>query len=432
MREFYWSGAQARRHGLGARVLALAVLAGAGAAPAQEALRNERAAMAPMPVARDLAMDSRPCTWKAGDFRLLVGTQAGLDWNDNVGVSGGGAGGSKSDFIFRPMLNLAASYPLTQRNLLNVSLGLGYDKYFRNSQLDRVRVTTGSGLSFDMAAGDFRFNFHDRVGYAQDSALEPAVANTTRYGNLDNSAGVQGVWDLADLTLSLGYDHRNVFSGASEFSSMDSASENLTARAGLKLRPELTAGVVASGSSTAYVERKLNNSKSYSVGGYAIWQPGKAVTIQPGAGYTYYLFDGGGPGLDTPGQGSWYCDLVASHQITEALSYSIRGGRELRSGVQSDLIDDWHVGPGLVWRLTETLSATLDCSYQHGAQKGAVLSGTVNETYDWFNAGLGLSCSITRRLSASVNYRWTTRSSSAADRAYDQNMAGILFNYTFQ
>ena len=416
------------------RWLAVSLVAAGGVATAQEALRNARQ-MEPVSVARAPSPESQGYTVKAGDFRMLASTSLGLDWNDNISISSGNSsavGGAKDDFILRPTLDLNGSYPLTQKNLLSLQLGLGYDKYFNHSELDRWRLTSGSGLSFDMLAGDFRFNFHDRVSYSQNSALEPAVANTAAYGSLNNTAGLLTVWDLADVVASLGYDHQNVFSSSSGFSSQDRAVEMLVGRVGLKVQPTLTTGVETSGSSTAYDQRTLNDSLGYSAGVYADWQPGRAFHVQPRAGYSWNSFSQTSERLQATDQGAMYFDLTAAHQFTDAMSYSLSVGRETRAGVQSDLIEDWYVRPTFNWHVTRNLSASANLSYEHGSQGGGALPGSVPENYDYWGGGLSLSRPLTKRLTASLNYRITTRSSTAGGRDYTQNVVGLLFNYSFQ
>ena len=57
--------------------------------PAQDALRNVPAAQAPPQEPGNLSgLEAEPYTVKAGDFRLLVAPSLGLDWNDNVNLSG--------------------------------------------------------------------------------------------------------------------------------------------------------------------------------------------------------------------------------------------------------------------------------------------------------------------------------------------------------
>src|ERR1039458_4278145 len=215
------------------------MLLAATLAPAQDALRNSLAGDAAAAAQRQ-QMASQLYTVKAADFRLLVVPSLEMDYNDNVTLSKAGA---QSDFILKPLVQFTGSYPVTQQNLLSFSAGVGYDEYLEHSQYSAFRVNSDSQLSFDMRIKDFLINFHDRFSYSQDPSAEASLAGTALYGGLMNTAGLATTWDLEDVVLTLGYDHQNFLSSSGQFSYLDRSSELPLARAGFKLRPDLTVGV---------------------------------------------------------------------------------------------------------------------------------------------------------------------------------------------
>src|SRR5439155_7165183 len=131
--------------------LAASMLLVAGPASAQEAWRNSLEGDAAA-AARQRQPESRPYTIKSGDFRLLVVPSLGGDWNDNIFTA---KDNPQDDFILRPLVQLNATYPLTARNLLNLNVGFGYDKYFNHDELSTWRLESGSELSFDIYVKDF-------------------------------------------------------------------------------------------------------------------------------------------------------------------------------------------------------------------------------------------------------------------------------------
>jgi hypothetical protein len=376
--------------------------------------------------ARRAQSESQPYTVKSGDFRLLVSPSLGLEYNDNVTVSDGH---QQEDFILQPLLNLTATYPITRANLLRLNLGIGYDYYFEHSKYSALRLNSGSELSFDVYVRDLWINVHDRFSYVQDPGSEAGVVGSAQYGGLDNRAGLTTTWDLQDVVLTLGYDHQNYISSASEFEYMDRASELLFGRAGFQVNPRLIAGLEATGSFTAYDQPVLNDNTAYSIGAYADWQPGSYFHLQPRAGYTAYMFDQTSHIMKAVDQDAWYADLTLTHTVSQAISYSISAGHELRLGIQADSIEDTYVRPSVTWNFIKNFAFTTSGSYEHGTQ-GA---GTRNfqETYDWFNAGLSLNHSITRKLSGSLSYRYTYRSSDSASRDYTQNLVALRLTYAF-
>ncbi len=140
-------------------------------APAQEALQNSIAEEASA-AARSSTPEGQPYTFKSGDFRLVVAPSLSASWNDNVNLSDSNR---EDDFIIQPTVGLNATYPLSDRNLLNLSLSAGYTFYCNHRDLDSLYLASGSQLSLDVFVKDFQFNFHDSFSYTQNSSTQPAV-----------------------------------------------------------------------------------------------------------------------------------------------------------------------------------------------------------------------------------------------------------------
>jgi hypothetical protein len=427
------------------RLVAASMLLAAGLASAQDSLRNSLAGDAAA-AAQRRQMASQFYTVKAGDFRLLVVPSVEMDYNDNVTLSKTDA---QSDFILEPLLQLTGSYPVTQRNLLSLSVGVGYWDYLQHSTNNGLRLTSDSQLSFDMYIKDFRINFHDRFSLTEDSSTEAAVAGTGLYGTFNNTAGFTTTWDLEDVVLTLGYDHHNSLSSSGQFNYLDRSSELPMARAGFKFNPQLTVGVEGTASFTTYDHAVLNDNQSYSAGLYADWNPGTYFHIQPRAGYTIYQFQHtsqsaqifdltpsgtpitapAGESIQTSDLNSWYADLTVSHEASEAVSYSFSAGHEIRLGIESDVIEDWYIRPNIKWTIIKDLRLNTSLLYEHGNQGAGNVSGNLTETYDHYGGGLVISYPLMKMLMVSLNYRLTLRSSDIPDRGYAQNLVGLRFTY---
>lgn len=409
-----------RRLGL-AGVIFLAVMP----SQAQEALRNLLTGDAASE-ARRLQQESQPYNFKSGNFRLLVVPSLSLDWNDNINVS---RTSPEDEFILHSMLQLNSSYPITDRNLLDLNIGFGYDNYFHHPDRSTWRVQSGSELSFDIFLKDIRINLHDRFSHAQDSAQQSAVAGTAEFGTINNTAGLLGTWNLSDITMSLGYDHANVMSSSSGFQSQDHASEMFVGRLGFRVHPQVTAGLEATAAFTAYDKLILNDNSAYSLGVYADWHPGPALNIKPRAGYTIYSFQKTSLTNRTSDLNSWYVDLSATHDLTETLNYSFSLGHEVRLGIQSDANEVWYFRPSLGWRVIKNLNLQTSLFYEHGKQGAGNVVGNLTEMYDWYGGGINLGRPLTKRLHLGLNYRLTLRSSNDAARGYSQNLVSLLLTY---
>ena len=131
-------------------------------------------------------------------------------------------------------------------------------------------------------------------------------------------------------------------------------------------------------------------------------------------------------------QDAWYAGLTLDHAITEAVSYSLSAGHELRLGIQADSIEDWYLRPAVNWHIIKDLNLATSFSYEHGTQGQGYQAGFSSETYDWFGLGFTMSHPIFKKLSGSLSYRLTLRSSDAASREYTQNLVGLQLQYLLQ
>ena len=408
-------------------VVAFTVLGFSGWLSAQELFRSA-VPRAEDWASREVNLENQPYTFKHGDFRLLVTPSLEVDWVDNINLS---HDNPLSDVIVRPLLQLDGSYVLTHRNLLRFNVGIGYDIYLDHSEFDALRLLSGSQVSFDTYIKDFVINVHDRFRYIQDPAEQAAVATTARFGGLYNTAGISATWDQRDLVLGLGYDHDDFVSTTSDFSYLNRASELFSARAGFRVNPAMLTGVEANGSLTAYGEHFLNDNSGYSVGPFVEWRPGQYFRLEAHVGYAAFLFDQTSTTIRAENQDSWYGRLLASHELSEAFSYGLELGHELRLGTEADFIKAWYVRPEFDWRFIKGFRFTGYLSYEHGDQ-GEAGQGSVVEVYDWLGLGFRLSHPITKKLSAAIRYRLTLRSSDHTSREYNQNLVGVILAYQFE
>jgi len=413
------------RHSVPAIGLAIFASLISGRMFGQEALQNL--------VALDTARDTRRemvaspnYNFKSGDFRLLVTPSLGLDWNDNINAS---STDKESDFILKPFVNFDLTYPITQVNLLTLNLGVGYDAYFNHHENSAWRVQSGSALSFDIFIHDFVINLHDRISYSRDSSQEPAVANTSDFGNLENTVGVLTTWNLNKGSVSLGYDHQNVIASESEFDSQNHASEMFVSRGSYLVHPQVQSGAEGTVSFTRYDQPVLNDNTAYSVGPFVTWQPGKALRATARGGYTYYDFQQTSLSIQAANLSTYYLDFTVTHDATEVLSYNFSVGRNVELGVTADLIEKWYVRPNLTWRFFKNLSLTTGLSYEHGDEGVGDISGGQSQTYNWYSGNIGVNWPFMKRLSLGLNYRITYRESNLPDQGYTQNVIGLVLTY---
>jgi hypothetical protein len=420
-------------------LLTISMLLVARLAPAQYALRNSMSGDA-IASSQRLQQLSSDYTYKAGDFRSQVAPSLDVQWIDNVNLT---QTNKESDFIIQPALQLTGKYPLTQRNLLSLSVGIAYAYYLRDSTNSGLRITSSSGLSFDVFIKDVRINFHDYFSLAEDASTEPAAAGTSQYGTFANTAGLNANWDLEDIVLTLGYDHQNSLPVSGQFTYLGSSADLFVARAGLHLRPDLTAGLEASASFTTYDQAVLNNNESYSGGVYADWLPGSTFHLLPRVGYViepfqhtsqsaHVFFFGKAPtatSIETSDLNTWYADLTLSHSISQDIIYGLSAGRETRPGIQSDAIEDSYASAHITWKIIKDVGLNSFFSYQYGNEGVGNVMGNLVETYSYYSAGLSVSYQVMKKIALALSYRVDFRSADVAGQAYTQNQVGLHLSY---
>jgi len=356
-----------------------------------------------------------------------------LEYNDNVTFRDSGA---QSDFLITPQFNAHLFWPLSEKNSLNLDVGFGYVFYLEHSELNRITITPGSELSFDLYAGDFWFNFHDRFSF-QDATQDPTVANLSNNNNYEffqNAAGVTATWDLNKVLVRLGYDHQDNFSLNSVGS--DSSSELLSSSIGYALRPLVQIGVEASGGFSEFTQNSEfgtnhNNNATdathWSVGGFYDSQLSQYMHVRAGAGYVSYLAKTGG--LDDPPFDAFYVQLSLSHRLNQFINYSLSGGRNVTFGFSGGAIDLYFATLQGSWNLIRATSLSGGLTYEHGTELAVGTHET--ETFTRYGANISLGRTLTRKLSASIGYQFFWRESDLANRDYTENIFRLSFAYNF-
>lgn len=410
----------------GSWLTGLALMTAAAAASGQEALKTSLAQES-ISQSRLQDWDNQPSTLSLGDLKLLATASLSLDYNDNIYLSKS----AQSDWVLRPNLNLKGLYPVTENNILELGVGIGYNKYFKHDSQSGMQVDGNSGTSFNFQIKDFEFNLHERFSYSRDAASQSQLANVSGFDNFNNTVGMLTTWNLGDVIPSLGYDHVNSITSGQNLTSRDRTSEMVVGRTGIRIHPELVTGIEASANFTSYDKKVLNDSTSYTIGGYFTWKPSTHFGLTPRAGYSIYSFDQTSRSVRTADIDSWYADLGINHRITETLTYNLNVGRETQVGLQSDVVQDWYVRPSISWSGLYKISTSVIFSYEKATQGVGNRGGNLSEKYDYYTAGVDFGYPITQDMTASINYRITARSSDLASRGYTQNIVGARVSYQF-
>jgi len=417
----------------GGWLLAALLCACAPPARAQEALREslagEKAA-----AARKQALENQTYNLKAGPVKLSFDTSLSVELNDNVNLSDVDPQG---DLILRPQLGTRLFWPLTEKNALNFSIGLGYAAYMRQTVYDRMFITPDSELAFDLFVRDFRFTFFDRFSYSEDPLGNGAISGVGNYGGLNNTVGLNVLWDLNKAVLSAGYGHANFVSATSLYDYLNRASEQLFTRASFLLNSTTAAGVEATGSQTAYDLSFLNDNTGWSAGVFLDWKLSPHLRFAGHVGYVSYDFQTQGIIGSAGNPNTYYFNLALDHTLNRFLSYSLTAGREVQLGTYSDFQEVFSVHLDTSWKIIKDLSLGTGLFYEHGYYPPVVVYLGPNptfffgDTYDRFGAALSLGYRLMKKLDANLGYRLTLKDSAKPNLNYTQNALTLGVTYHF-
>jgi hypothetical protein len=400
-------------------------------ARAQESLRMSLASADAARVRREAAARSSEYNLQLGPTAWSFGGALSLQYNDNLRNS---SVAQQQDLITRPQLDTRMHWSVSDVNALDLSVGAGYAIYATHPEYDRPFVTPGSELSFDLYAGDFWVNLHDRFAIIENGYLDPTVTGIGDYERLDNAAGLTATWDLNKVVVKVGYDHVNYIALGGLRTQPDAVMEVFSSSAGYLIKPGLQAGLEAGVSLVHYASVPNNPLSSlyysdgtqWSVGGFYDAQLTEYIRGRLSAGYTRFLPDSELASLLGQDFSGVYAQVTLMHRLNRFLEYSLSGGRMLNFAYYGGKVDQYFATLAAAWHIFQKTSLGTTFSYQHGLS----LSFT-REEYDWFGPGLVLERRLTSKLTGSVGYQYYWRGSNLPDRGYSVNVATVRANYKF-
>jgi hypothetical protein len=356
---------------------------------------------------------------KLGPTEMRFGTSVGLEYNDNVLLT---PHDQLEDFIFHPGVTAQILFQMTEKNALNLNLGMGYSAYVFHPELNRIFISPGSELSFDVYAGDLWLNLHDRFSITENSYQDPTITGTGNYSRLENALGLAASWELNKLILRSGYDHVNYVALSGSNGQPDGHSELISSSAGFKLKPGMIAGLELGAGLVRYMGANpfFSDAKQWNAGLFFNTQLSQYIHCRGSLGYTEYLPETGSDSDDV------YVQLEIDHKANEFIDYTLTGGRSISFAFYGGSVDLTHARLITNWNIVRKVAISTSLNYEHGSQVGSN-----GEIFDRYGVGITLSRSITSRLTAALADQFYWRSSNFAGREYDNNILSLNFNYRF-
>lgn len=412
-----------------APVAILAVLFSNPKGYGQEALR--------MSLAGDITQEQQHQAAAAiGYYNLMTGPatwrfSSGLvsEYDDNINLS---QNNPQGDFIFRPDLQTGMNWPISQDNVLDLTLDAGYSVYAQHSRLDNLYVNAGD-LSFDISIGNLTINLHDQLSITEDTFQNPTTTtNSTVNGNivpLQNSAGATATWDLAKCVLQCDYDHVNYSALSSSLSYPSGTSDNLLLSAGARLRAKIVMGIEGGGSLINYSQSgsiTTPNATQWNAGAFCNAPISDYLSARLDMGYTLYSNVSTSSALAQNDTSGLYFQFSVTHQVNQFINYTLQAGRSLDLAFYGLPYQYYYVQAQVNWNFFKNYELSTPFWWRQGNQ---IYQQSVD--FDQYSGGVSLTRTITKKITGNISDQIVKEYSNQAGLNYLANIVSLSFSYQF-
>lgn len=378
--------------------------------------------------AEALTLD-RP-SFKLGPATWSLGAGLGLQASDNIQLQ---STDPVSDFAFHPEIHTRMLCPVSDKNVLNVVFRTGYSAYVVHPELNRFYIGPESKLHFEIYAGDFRIDLHDRCSLLENNYEDPTVVGSGDYTRLENTVGTGMLWDLNKALFSLSYDHINYISycgdSATTAAFPDAQSDVLFSSAGYWLKPGLLAGLEFGGTLFQYAASRsphLFDALQWTIGPFVDVRLSEYLACRAGAGYSAYTPQGVGASPTAEDNYGLYANIALTHQLNKFVNYTLSGGKSITFALYGGTVDLSYARLRTNWLLVRKCGIAISLAYEHGTD---VVAG--GESFNRFGPALSLERSLTESLTASLEYQFYQRDSNLPDHRYTTNIVMARLIYEF-
>jgi hypothetical protein len=410
-----------------AALLALLARPFASAALAQEAVRVSLAGAEAAQARQNTASTVGYYNFQAGPTYWRFGTALGLAYDDNITLVQDNQIG---DFRFTPSLSAHLFWPVTPLQSLNLTLSAGYSAYVQHSEFNTVYIAPNSELSFNIFAGDFVINLHDRFSITQNSYQDPTVVGSGSYQQFQNTLGASVLWDLNKVVVNASFDHGNDLELTGGEGQAAQTMEIFSASAGYAIRPGMSSGLEL-GSALEHNSATTTNTPytdafEWNAGPFFQTRISQYLTFRADAGYVVNSPQSGGALPTARRFSGYYATISVNHRLNHFLDYTLSGGRSLTTTLLGGPVDSYVVNLSVDWKVFQKLSLATAFAYNRGSEE--VAGG---ETFDQYGPNITLSRTLTKKLSSSFQYQFLVRNSDLPGRNYTLNVVSLNLGYQF-
>jgi hypothetical protein len=396
----------------------------AGHAQTRSSLAGEEAAQA---LKRSIAAEEYNLS--VGPVRLRTDAGVRLGYTDNVFSSDENR---QEDFLVNPEFILGAWWPITELNTLRLSLGLGYEWFANNTVLnsDAPLINPDTELVFNVFVGDFRIRLHEKFSYQESLSYSADERffnfnDVGKFSRWHNLAGLEVVWDLNKVILTVGYDHENFIPVTSQFEYLERASEWFDASAAFPIGDKIQIGLEAQASLHDYEsETILNDSWRFAGGPFVDFTTEQKISLRAGGGFDAARYDRAATGDNDFDD---YYAYVRIGQETRLFVHALSVGREHRLG---DNANNLRLTQVRYW-ISSPVFKHVDLSANASVNFAEEFGGTFQEEFTYYAAGLRIGYQFHKYWRTALGYDFFWKDSDLPLRDFTRNRVSWDLAFSF-
>ena len=392
------------------------------------------------------AEESDKYNFALGPVRFAIAVGFGVEYNDNITLA---ETGRESDFIFRPSLNLAATWRLSDLNTLHFNVGLSYAFYDKNSQYDTGLISPNTDLALTVFTGPVKWTIRDRVSYQEDAYQIPVLSNVAVYRRWENQGGIQGDWAInQNVDVTLGYDHYNLWASGDVFDLQDRSIDTIFLKPAVKISPAVKLGVNASYSFIGFTDSDRSSGDGILAGPFIDWQISDVTNMHLEGGYQQLAFRGPSfyeeaeisqlglsaaetaavKGIleDDSNANTYYIKFELDNKPSENFQHRLFFSKTAEIGFVSNYYNLYHVEYSADWKCLPHMDFGPSVFYEYYST-----SGPIGEDAYRIGATLGLRYHFSNSVTLGLDYRYLYKQSNLVDANYYQNLVFLSLYYKF-
>jgi hypothetical protein len=204
----------------------------------------------------------------------------------------------------------------------------------------------------------------------------------------------------------------------------------------------MSIGVEGAFVDTYYDQNVLNDSRTYSVGGFLETQITSFVKLRIAGGYQRIDFDNTGLVNDPHDLKDYYANGLLSHRVNSVLTHSISAGHETQLGINSNYIKLNYVRHTANWNILYHTLLSTELFYEDADDSGGnpvflpvpglpLFNPFVAEHIHRYGGALSLGYQLTQHVTLGLRYQYTQKDSDQLLRDYSQNRVSLDGTYSF-